>query len=443
MRSVIWFIVGTIFGPTVVAVGLWALGEEVGHVKNMLAFVLGAVLGPVTVLGILYMATGKSERPPAPLEGKTSAMPWGALTVENLESLYEERRHILTAFRRGGEEAAQGRDVHKYSALALSGGGSNGAYGAGLLCGWSAAGTRPDFKVVTGVSTGALQATLAFLGPDHDVELKEIFTEFETKDILVKRELLAPAFQDALYDTDGLRSLIDRYATPEILAAVAKKHAAGHRLYVGTTNIETSRFVIWDMGEIASSGRPDALQRYRDVLLASASVPILFPPVYFPVKENGEERFEMHADGGTHSQVFFRGFLLAFDAVKEDVAKYGTIQVQLYVVRNGKLKQDVIRSNLKPRVSSIAARTVETLFDITTDSQLFRSYTLCRRAGVGFNLAGIPPSFPDLSPTDFDRERMLELFEQGYADAENGYAWAKEPPGLDPIEREPIANTAR
>jgi predicted acylesterase/phospholipase RssA len=203
--------------------------------------------------------------------------------------------------------------------------------------------------------------------------------------------------------------------------------------------MDTSEFVIWDMGTIASSGRPHARELYRDVLLASCSVPVLYPPVYLPVERDGQTYYEMHADGGVQRQVFFHGALVDRQSILED-ARAGAVRAELYIIRNGKIKDPWARRNLAPRTTSLASRTIETLFEVTAQTQLRRLYVSMKRGGVDFNVAAIPPTFPDHDPTQFDLATMNELFDSGYRLAREGYDWLKVPPGLDLIEiADPLA----
>ena len=190
--------------------------------------------------------------------------------------------------------------------LALSGGGANGAFGAGFLCGWSAAGTRPDFRIVTGISTGALIAPIAFAGSEYDKRLRA-YTTIQTNDILKVRGIygIMPLLIGESYaDTEPLVKLISQTVNDEVIKAVAKEYAKGRRLYIGTTDLDAQRLVIWDMGAIAASGKPDAFNLFRKVMLASASIPGAFPPVYFNVETDGKKYDEMHVDGGVMTEVF-------------------------------------------------------------------------------------------------------------------------------------------
>jgi hypothetical protein len=222
--------------------------------------------------------------------------------------------------------------------LALSGGGAHGAFGAGLLRGWSESGTRPAFKIVTGISTGALIAPFAFLGSGYDATLEDFYTTIATKDIYRERSYLAILFDpSAMVDTTPLQKIVAKQVDDKVLAAVAQAHRQGRRLFIGTTNMEADRFVIWDMGAIAASGKPDALELFRQVMLASAAIPVAFPPVYIPVEANGQRYEEMHVDGGTAAQVFFYGFTLDLDAAQRELGIQNRGRVRLFIVRNGKL----------------------------------------------------------------------------------------------------------
>ena len=182
--------------------------------------------------------------------------------------------------------------------LAISGGGDNGAYGAGFLNGWTAAGTRPLFKVVTGVSTGALIAPFAFLGPKYDYVLERVYTTSSQADIFKKRGLIKGVTSDAMADSQPLANLIASYATRELLDEIAAEYAKGRILLVGTANLDSLEPVVWNMTAIAASQDPNALELFRRILLASASIPAAFPPVMIDVTVDGTTFQEMHVDGG-------------------------------------------------------------------------------------------------------------------------------------------------
>jgi predicted acylesterase/phospholipase RssA len=188
--------------------------------------------------------------------------------------------------------------------LAISGGGANGSFAAGLLTGWTRAGTRPPFHVVTGVSAGALAAPFALLGSKYDPVLIDVFTRLSSADLVSRKNRVLAFFGDSLASARPLQALIERHFDDALMQAIAAEHRAGRRLFVATTHIYAGRQMIWDIGAIAERGGPDALALIRRVLLASASVPILLPPVFLEVEANGSRYDEMHVDGGITRQVF-------------------------------------------------------------------------------------------------------------------------------------------
>jgi predicted acylesterase/phospholipase RssA len=379
-------------------------------------------------------------RPPAPPHGVNMPHPWGAIDPDKFQDDADSDLEISITNSLLAEDPndfdTNNDGVTEYKILALSGGGSNGAFGSGVLCGWSKAGTRPDFKIVTGVSTGALQATVAFLGPQYDLALKEVYTEYATKEIYKLRPPLLSLSQDALNSSLPLKQIIDNFVDEKMLADVAAKHASGHRLFVGTTNMDMQEFVIWDMGKIASSKRQGSLDLYRNVLLASASIPVLFPPVYFEVEDEGKKYYEMHFDGGVYSNVFCSTLLLDFKDALEGVGrKYSDVKIELYIIDNGKSLLTTNRSEVSPRIPSIASATINNLFNITVSASLYRIYAISKRYGVDFNLATIgKDSALTLHPMDFDIKAMKRLFNYSYEQARTGYNWVKIPPGVDPNE---------
>ena len=406
--------------------------------KKRLGFLLLAVVFLCVVCWVTVSSL-RATRPPSPPPGSPIVYSWGSMHLDarHVEPDSDLERTIKESFESEPEGSFDPDDdgQREYSVLVLSGGGSAGAFGAGFLSGWSETGARPDFKIVTGVSTGSLQSTFAFLGPEYDDELTEVYTQYSTNEIYTKRNLIAAALGESTWDTAPLKRLIDRYVTSDVLAAVAAKHARGHRLFVGTANMDTDEFIIWDMGAIASSSRSDKLEHYRKVLLASSSIPVLFPPVYFSVEIDGAEYYEMHVDGCIQAQLFLRGFMLDCEETFEEDLRRSDAEVSLYLIRNGMANETITREITAPSSLSIASATVNQLVDLSTDSSLFRVYVLAARYGIDFNLAAIPDdAFPNLDPIEFDTSEMRALYDFAYQQASNGYDWAKVPPGLDPTE---------
>jgi predicted acylesterase/phospholipase RssA len=306
--------------------------------------------------------------------------------------------------------------------LAISGGGDNGAYGAGFINGWTASGTRPEFKVVTGISTGALIAPFAFLGPKYDYVLERVYTTTSQKDIFTKRGFKSLIWGDAAADTAPLATIIASYVTPEFLKEIAAEYAKGRILLVGTTNLDSLEPVIWNMGAIASSTDPGALKLFRSVLLASASIPGAFPPVMIDINIDGTPHQEMHVDGGTVTQVFLYPPSFRMDKSVER-------KRVLYVIRNARLDADW--ASTERRTMTIAMRAIDSLTRTQGIGDLYRIYTTANRDGIDFNLTYIPPSFNTPHNEQFDTAYMQSLYKIGLDAAKAGYTWQKYPPGFD------------
>ena len=315
------------------------------------------------------------------------------------------------------------------SLLALSGGSSDGAFGAGLLCGWTAHGDRPTFNLVSGVSTGALIAPFAFLGSGYDVQLKRVYTTIEQKDIVIVGGMFTIVGRllrgDSLSDTTPLVKLVESFVTPEFLKLIAREHAKGRRLYIGTTHLDAQRVVIWDMGAIASSGSPNALSLFRDVLVASAAIPGIFPPVYLQVEANGKKYDEMHVDGGVTAEVFAYASVVDFSAAAREAGLDASPSVRLFVIRNSIMRPEYAVT--PPRIAPITTRAVETLIKSQADGDIYRLYAIAKRDNLDFNLAYIPDPFQRKSLVDFDKKEMNRLFDLGYKLASKGYPWDKTP----------------
>lgn len=308
--------------------------------------------------------------------------------------------------------------------LALSGGGADGAFGAGVLTGWTARGDRPEFEVVTGVSAGAIIAPFAFIGPTEDETLRRIWTEYHANDIAVAQILPGLFGGDALADTTPLAKLVAQYIDQPMLDKIAAQYARGRILMVLTTNLDAQRPVVWNMGEIARTRTPAALELFRKVVLASAAIPGAFPPVNIPVVANGKSYEEMHVDGGTMREIFVLPVQAPFRAFDPLYAKPPIRK--LYLVKNGKLspEQEVVTQSTLP----IAGRAISTLIKSQNWSELYRIYRLAKDDGADFNLIAVPPTFNHETKKIYDAQYQRALFEEGVKAGRAG-AWAKVPPG--------------
>ncbi|MGN6461160.1 MAG: patatin-like phospholipase family protein [Pseudolabrys sp.] len=320
------------------------------------------------------------------------------------------------------EAAADPRSMQKpLSVLALSGGGDNGAFGAGVLVGWTAHGDRPNFKLVTGVSTGALIAPFAFLGSDYDPVLRDIYTKIDAHDVFEKRSLLAVVADDAFADSAPLARTIAGHLTDEVIRQIAAEYRRGRLLLIATTNLDVGRPVIWNLGAIAASSHPRTRELMTKILLASSSVPGLFPPVLFDAVADGRSYQEMHVDGGTVAQTFLYPPGLRSRHKRERA-------IRAYIIRNGFLGvpwQQVPRDTIH-----VAGRAVSTLIAANGVDDLYRIANIAKRDGIDFNLAYIRSDFdkPDTDP--FDRVYMNALFDYGFEQARRGYRWEKAPPAI-------------
>jgi predicted acylesterase/phospholipase RssA len=315
--------------------------------------------------------------------------------------------------------------------LALSGGGAEGAFGAGILCGWTQAGTRPHFKLVTGISTGALMAPYAFLGPSYDARLKEAYTTISDRDIYQAHNPVAILLGlvnlrvlPSLADSRPLAQLVAKIIDPQVLQEIAQEHLKGRRLLMGTTQMDAQRLVIWNMGAIAASGHPQALELFRKIMVASASIPAMFPPQYFEVEAGGEEFQEMHMDGGTRVQVMLYEAAIRFTAVG------GRRPRQLFIIRNEQVHPEW--EKVRPQLKYIATRAIDTLLKSQGLGDLFRLYVYAQRDGFDYNLAYIPADFTGKPTSTFDTAYMNQLFQLGYNLACCGFSWRKYPPGFEP-----------
>jgi hypothetical protein len=393
-------------------------------------FMAGArrFFGPLVLISLLAGCGGLPERNPLPVEltnqagipGVPEARFWGdewpKFSIDRFAKFTETdfQRHFSGVY----------RQPHNY--LAISGGGANGAFGAGLFAGWSAAGTRPEFSMVTGISTGALTAPFVFLGSAYDASLKEVYTTTSTKDIARERGIVSAMLNDSMADTSPLQALIARYITAEVVEAIAREHRRGRRLYVGTVNLDAARSVIWSIGAIADSDYPRKLELIHDVMRASAAIPVAFPPVVIPVDVAGKAYDEMHVDGGTGSQVFVYPAAVDWRSITEKLEVQGAPNV--YVIRNSFLDPDY--HGVKRSVLPIAGRSIDSLIRTQGIGDLYQIYALCKRDGNNFNLAYIPSSFEEKPAEGFDPVYMGKLYDLGYEMASQGYPWQQSPPGF-------------
>lgn len=388
--------------------------------------ILAWLLAPAILIGC-------ASRPEFALSPETTATTTGRVM------LFDENENVVIAQEVGPKAErgmidpfadSDGDGRRDYVILALSGGGAFGAYTAGILEGWKDAGTRPHFDVVTGVSTGALAGALAFVGDDYDPVLERVYTEVD-RNSLFKIKPLGGAFSDSVANDKPLKNLIAHVVDERFVADIAREHARGRRFFVATTNLDFGRTIVWDIGDIAASDDPNRITRIRQILLASASVPVFFPPVF--IEGDRKDNGAMHVDGGVKAPILVRTFMLE-EARKEHARK--PLDLKVYAVVNGKIRLTADHGPVHPTLPSIAASSIRSLFDTVTYKTLYQVYVSVRRARGEFHLTYVPDDL-ELSGTSmsFERSDMRKLFELGYNRGRDGSAWQTEPPRLEPLER--------
>ncbi len=309
--------------------------------------------------------------------------------------------------------------------LALSSGQEDGAFGAGLLVGWSARGGRPEFQIVTGTSTGALAAPFAFLGSEFDWALEAMYTRTAKEDIVDSRYLVAAVNNDAMMDTEPLARTIAKYLSPSVLQRIGDEYRKGRLLLISTANLNSGKLVIWNIGAIAASENPQRLELVRKIILASAAVPGLFPPVMIDATLKDGRHQEMHVDGGAVSQIFLYPPSLDMAAIIKPFAK--KVRPAAYIIRNGRVSPEP--EEVERKTLAIAGRAITTMIAANAVGELYRIYTTTQRDHIDFNLALIEDDFAEPYKTHFDPGYMGKLFAHGRAKGVAGYAWQTVPPG--------------
>lgn len=390
----------------------------------------------VLVCGVAAITgCGTLVRNPVPAEltndavipGLPDARSWAASPSAALQ------QDLILSFRQESrQQFPVGADgVVQYSHLLLSGGGANGAFGAGLLNGWTKNGSRPVFKIVTGVSTGALMAPFALLGPKYDEALRDLYTTTRSQNIFVSGSMFGMLtqlmFGEALADTGPLATMIARYVDESFVREIAEAHAQGRRLYLGTADLDSQRFVVWNMGLIAQADYPYKVRLFRQVMLASASIPVVFPPVFFDVEAKGRTYDEMHVDGGVGAMVFFNAGLFSPTIARNAVAGPPGHD-RIFVIHNGQLAPPMPTPT--PRtVRGISTRVLEARGRAGVIGDLFRVYTIAQREGAEYRWVTIPNDVSLKGDEFFDPVVMTSLYEVGFQHGIAGGEWNTRLPG--------------
>ena len=351
-------------------------------------------------------------------------LPWGAIDL-NIEKTgaFTLRNSLGSSLSKKAYKHSNSKATVPFNILTLSGGGTRGAFGAGLLYGWATKGDIPEFDIVTGVSTGAVMATFAFLGGDDLESIKDFYTKSNTEDIYTSSWL--SFFSAYLMNPKPLKALFMKNFDETLLNRVAAEHAKGRRLYIGSTNLDTGQFVIWDMGAIASSNRSDKYQRFSDIIYASSAMPIFLPPQYMRVDVEDKQYYQMHVDGGIYSHVFMIGLLVNWSEVL-DLSSEANLDfdVTLYTIANRKYRNRHSYDPVKQSPASIINAYIETETDLLFDRSMYRLYDSCAKKGIKFRLASVPQDDNHVDDaTEFNPEKMQKLFDVGYNFGLTGIEW--------------------
>ncbi|MBX8783984.1 alpha/beta hydrolase [Ochrobactrum sp. GRS2] len=309
----------------------------------------------------------------------------------------------------------------KPTMLAISGGGAGGAFTVGILSAWSELGTRPRFEVVTGVSTGALIAPFAFLGSEYDDELRQLYLSGETRRLIDIEWKGAGVFSAGLLKGQALRRNVEQNITAGILRRIAAEHRAGRRLLVMTTNLDTQRAVIWNIGAIADSRRPDSLSLVRQILIASASVPGILPPVSIRAVVDRKKIEELHSDGGSSAQFFTLPESLL---VTQNNHARGQ-NLHIYVIVNNALIPEFSMS--RERALPIIGRAYGILLKSQTKQGLIALYNFGERTGMEIDIASIDQQVPYSVLNPLSVNYMRKVYNIGYDKMMKQRLWAKRP----------------
>lgn len=396
-----------------------------------------AILGALAVTMLLLLGSGCSPLPrkPVPLHhiaqaeipGYPKVRAWaGSMSLDFEDDLIESVRQEYAAAGMAGNASGSQPAI-----LALSGGADYGAFGAGFLNGWTANGTRPRFKLVTGISTGAILAPFAFLGRDYDEAVRLAYTTIDFNDVYKSRGL-ASLWGESLADSYPLAHLLEHFITDEMIHAIGREHLAGRRLYVGTTNLDADNLVIWNMGKIAASDRPDACTMFRRVILASASIPGIAPPVLMNVEVNGQRYDEMHVDGGVKAQLFVAAATLNVQQLREKLARLtgqSALTSTIYVIRNTKVGP--VAMHIKRDLTEISARALSSMIRLQANHDLTGLHQTAQSYGFTLNWVAIPDQYQPSTTDQFDQAEMNRLYSEGFRLGQMTDIWRHDAPASE------------
>ena len=374
----------------------------------------------------LFFLGCSTIRPPALPDTHAQKLPWGAIDLDiKSKAKYSIKNSLGAAITQKAGRYSNSEQSVPFDILTLSGGGSRGAFGTGLIIGWSDSGKMPEFDIITGISTGAIMAPFVFLGGDELNKIKYFYTEMYTEDVF-ESSWINFFGGGYIMNAEPLKEKFIKTFDKTFLEKVAVEHKNGRRLYIGTTNVDTGQLVVWDMGAIAASDRSDKYQRFSEIVYASSALPIYLPPQYILVNVGDEKYYQMHVDGGIYSQVFMIGLMVNWDKIldfKTNANK--NFDTTLYTVANRKYRQRDIYSPIEQSPFDIIEAYVLIEMDLLFDRSLYRLYSSSKREDIKFRMATIPEKMKDIivDPTKFEPEKLMELYQVGYKEGLRGIDW--------------------
>lgn len=310
--------------------------------------------------------------------------------------------------------------------LALSGGGANGAFGAGILIGLEESGQLKDYSIVTGISAGALMAPFVFIGGDAFSKMKKVMLNINDKSVLGKKNFLNTVFKDAFTDGEHLYQFIAEAFPEPMIEQIATQHRSGKRLFIGTTHFDSGELVIWNVGAIANSDMPNKSELIYKVLAASASIPGVFPPQFINVEHEGVIFEELHVDGGLATQVFFNPSNFDYQQISDSLGL--ETSPQLDIIRNGSLKAPY--HSLRDKGLDLVAKSVSSLTLAQTRGDLYRMKYICEINNIDMQFTYMEHDFSYAKRTKdmFDEHYLLTIYKYGYHKATRGKPWVTELP---------------
>jgi len=373
-------------------------------------------------LAIILLVFVGCGRKPAPPQEAYNLLPWGAVNEDTSQdsSIFDLKNSLGSSLIYKVKTDPTNK---QYNILAISGGGSHGAYGAGLLDGWYQSGNMPKFDVVTGISTGSIISSFVFLGSKNIDKIAKLYTSIETSDIYYYN-FFKIFGGSSISSTTPLKNMIKREITADLLEKVAQQYKKGRRLYVGTTNIDTGHLVVWDMTAIASSSNKNKLQLYRDIIYASSAMPGVFDPQYFEINYRGQKYYQLHIDGGMNSYVFMVGL---FEDWNKILHLKNKLDVSIYVLANRQYRYKKPTKPLKDDSAlSILIGVSENSMDLLFDRSVYRLYTACQENGYRFYYTGIDDNVTlKAMPHQFYKDEMQRLFDEGFKKGSTKIDWQR------------------